>query len=121
MGQLFFDDDDRVYLSTARRTPITNPTTRLVTYCSEIDITSGRNLTPPVILRESTQGNDIAEGPHIFKRKGWYYLITAEGGTELDHQEWIFRSRLPLGPYVESIPSSSTVSTIKSARPDMWI
>lgn len=90
-----------MYLGTARRTPITNPITRLVTYYSEIDITSGRNLTPPVMLRESSEANDIAEGPHIFKRQGWYYLLTAEGGTELDHQEWIFRSRSPLGPYEE--------------------
>ena len=42
----------------------------------------------------------MAEAPHIFKREGVYYLITAEGGTEDDHQEWVCRSTEgPLGPW----------------------
>ena len=27
------------------------------------------------------------EGPHIFKRNGFYYLIAAEGGTAEEHSE----------------------------------
>lgn len=71
----------------------------LTTYGAEIDITTGRNLTRPVMLRDSDQINRIAEGPHMYKRNGWYYLMIAEGGTEEHHQEWIFRSKSPLGPY----------------------
>lgn len=41
-----------------------------------------------------------AEGPHIFKRDGWYYLMAAEGGTAENHSETIYRSRHPDGPYV---------------------
>lgn len=34
------------------------------------------------------------------RRGNWYYLFTAEGGTEAGHQEWVFRSREgPLGPW----------------------
>jgi alpha-N-arabinofuranosidase len=40
-----------------------------------------------------------AEGPHIFKRDGWYYLMAAEGGTAENHSETIYRSRRPDGPY----------------------
>jgi xylan 1,4-beta-xylosidase len=40
------------------------------------------------------------EGPHIFKRDGWYYLIAAEGGTAENHSETVFRSRKVTGPYV---------------------
>ena len=43
--------------------------------------------------RSTSVGAGLAEGPHIFKRGGTYYLLTAEGGTELQHQEWIFRSK----------------------------
>lgn len=40
------------------------------------------------------------EGPHIYKREGWYYLMCAEGGTSVNHSQVIFRSRSPWGPYV---------------------
>jgi alpha-N-arabinofuranosidase len=40
-----------------------------------------------------------AEGPHIYKRDGWYYLMAAEGGTAENHSETIYRSRRPDGPY----------------------
>ena len=39
------------------------------------------------------------EGPHIFKRRGVYYLIAAEGGTEENHSEVVFRSNRVTGPY----------------------
>ena len=40
-----------------------------------------------------------AEGPHLFRRGGWYYLITAEGGTAERHSEVAYRSDKVLGPY----------------------
>jgi len=40
-----------------------------------------------------------AEGPHLFKKDGWYYLVAAEGGTAENHSETIYRSRRPDGPY----------------------
>ena len=40
-----------------------------------------------------------AEGPHIFRRNGYYYLMTAEGGTAENHSEVIYRSRSVTGPY----------------------
>ncbi len=39
------------------------------------------------------------EGPHIYKRGGWYYLMTAEGGTAGNHSETIYRARRVTGPY----------------------
>ncbi len=40
------------------------------------------------------------EGPHIFKREGWYYICAAEGGTSVNHSQVILRSRSATGPYV---------------------
>lgn len=40
------------------------------------------------------------EGPHIFQKDGYYYLIAAEGGTAEDHSEVVFRSENVDGPYV---------------------
>ncbi|NKN37813.1 glycoside hydrolase family 43 protein [Agrobacterium sp. a22-2] len=41
----------------------------------------------------------LVEGPHLFKRNGWYYLTTAEGGTGYDHAVTMARSRRIEGPY----------------------
>ena len=49
------------------------------------------------MIRESSSG--VAEGSHIFKRGRYWYLFTAEGGTESGHSEWVNRSEVgPLGP-----------------------
>jgi xylan 1,4-beta-xylosidase len=40
------------------------------------------------------------EGPHLFKKDGWYYLICAEGGTDINHSEVVFRSKSVNGSYV---------------------
>ncbi|MBI3715272.1 MAG: glycoside hydrolase family 43 protein [Betaproteobacteria bacterium] len=64
----------------------------------EWDAKSGK-LVGPVenIFRGSPLG--FVEGPHLYKRKGWYYLTTAEGGTAYDHAVTMARSRSLHGPY----------------------
>lgn len=39
------------------------------------------------------------EGPHLYKRGGYYYLMLAEGGTGYEHSVTIARSRTIDGPY----------------------
>jgi xylan 1,4-beta-xylosidase len=41
----------------------------------------------------------FTEAPHLYKRGGYYYLITAEGGTGWGHAVTMARSRDLLGPY----------------------
>ncbi|PMD47760.1 glycoside hydrolase family 43 protein [Hyaloscypha variabilis F] len=97
---LFFDDDGRVYLSTSASVPEEMRTSHgmnIGIYISEIDLDTGRSLNYPQIIRTSETEISIAEGSHILKKDGFYYLMTAEGGTESDHQEWICRSTT--GPY----------------------
>jgi beta-xylosidase len=72
----------------------------LATFTAEIDIATGRCLSPVKYNRISTFGIGIAEGPHIFKKDGYYYLSTADGGTDEGHQQWISRSTTgPFGPW----------------------
>lgn len=51
--------------------------------------------------RKLFSGTDrhITEGPHMFKRNGYYYLLTAEGGTGLTHCATLARSREIFGEY----------------------
>lgn len=39
------------------------------------------------------------EGPHIYKRNGYYYLIVAEGGTSYEHCMTMLRAKNLTGPY----------------------
>ncbi|GAL11574.1 beta-xylosidase [Vibrio astriarenae] len=39
------------------------------------------------------------EGPQMMKKDGYYYLITAEGGTERNHAVTVCRSKNIWGPY----------------------
>lgn len=41
----------------------------------------------------------VTEGPHLYFRDGWYYLMTAEGGTGPLHAVTLARSRHLEGPY----------------------
>lgn len=53
------------------------------------------------------------EGPHLFKRGDYYYLVVAEGGTGYGHCVRVYRSKNVLGPYEESLQS-----TVLSSRED---
>ena len=44
-------------------------------------------------------GDSSPEGPHIYKKDGYYYLLIAEGGTEMGHKVNIARSKNIEGPY----------------------
>jgi xylan 1,4-beta-xylosidase len=41
----------------------------------------------------------FTEAPHLYKRDGWYYLLTAEGGTNWNHAVTMARARKITGPY----------------------
>ncbi|WP_411151225.1 glycoside hydrolase family 43 protein [Streptomyces sp. A30] len=52
---------------------------------------------PRTISLGTTAG--VAEGPHLYKKDGWYYLVHAEGGTGYEHGAAVARSRHLFGPY----------------------
>ena len=52
---------------------------------------------PRGIFAGSEQG--CTEGPHLYKRNNYYYLLTAEGGTGYDHCVSLARSNKITGPY----------------------
>jgi xylan 1,4-beta-xylosidase len=70
-----------------------------------------RTLIGPV--KNIFRGTDraLVEGPHLYKRDGWYYLLTAEGGTEYAHACTLARSRDIDGPY-EVHPRKHLVSSL---------
>lgn len=76
----------------------------------EIEPKTGKQLTESKRIWEGTGGR-YPEGPHIYKREGWYYLLISEGGTEYGHKVTIARSRTIEGPY-ESNPANPILTHI---------
>jgi xylan 1,4-beta-xylosidase len=58
----------------------------------------------------------FTEAPHLYKRNGYYYLITAEGGTGWGHAVTLARSKTLTGPY-ELHPE--TYALTSRHRPDV--
>ncbi len=58
----------------------------------------------------------FTEAPHLYKRNGWYYLVTAEGGTGWGHAVSMARSRNITGPY-ELHPDTNILTA--RHRPDV--
>ncbi len=96
---LFWDDDGKVYFQSNRSLSF-NETPAI--YQSEIDLKTGKLVSDTKMLWKGS-GALYVEGPHVYKKDGYYYLMTAEGGTYYNHQVAISRSKSIWGPY-ESCP-----------------
>lgn len=55
----------------------------------------------------------LVEGPHIYKVNGWYYLLTAEGGTFQTHAITIARAQSLHGPY-EVMPGNPLITSARN-------
>lgn len=100
---LFFDDDDKCYYCS---TGIIDGVRGIVAF--EINPLTGAILSEKKLISEGC-GGQCPEGPHIYKKDGWYYLMIAEGGTEYAHRETIQRSHNVYGPY-EACPDNPVIS-----------
>ncbi len=58
----------------------------------------------------------LTEGPHLYKKDGYYYLLTAEGGTRWDHAVTMARSASIFGPY-EVDPENPVLTS--RGKPDL--
>ena len=67
----------------------------------ELDLERRALIGPETVIWKRTQYRAVwAEGPHLYHRDGWFYLLTAEGGTAFEHSVMIARSREVAGPYL---------------------
>ncbi|MFP4975485.1 glycoside hydrolase family 43 protein [Paenibacillus sp. CN-4] len=74
----------------------------------EIDIETGRKLTPSTPIWQGTGGRYL-ESPHLYKINGRYYLLAAEGGTEYGHMVIYARGDSPSGPF-EAYPHNPVLT-----------
>lgn len=74
----------------------------------EFSVEERRLLGAPQKIFPGT-GIGFTEGPHLYKHDGYYYLVTAEGGTGYGHAVTMARSRSVEGPY-ETDPDGPVVT-----------
>ena len=111
---LLFDDDGTVYfLSTA----IDEQGEAGIFMC-EINPFTGEKLSKSVVISRGCGGR-YAEGPHLYKWFGKYYLMLAEGGTEYGHMETMLRSDYPYGPY-EACPHNPILTHRDDMREEIY-
>jgi alpha-N-arabinofuranosidase len=69
-------------------------------YLQELDLKKMRLVGERFVIWHSALKNAVwPEGPHIYKRGEWYYLLISEGGTAHEHAITVARSRTLTGYY----------------------
>jgi len=89
--------DGRVYYTrNGRGTDFDHPFIRQ----TELELAGGRAAlrSKPRVVWKGT-GGIWPEGPHLFRRGSFYYLLTAEGGTSYGHSVVVARSSRAYGPF----------------------
>ncbi len=112
---LFHDEDGRKYFLNMRwnhRGPGTggNPAHASFDGIDLQEWSPDEGLIGPVKSIWPGTDRGLTEAPHLFKRNGYYYLTTAEGGTGYGHAVSLARSRDIWGPY-ETHPEKHVIST----------
>lgn len=97
---LFFDDDGRAWCTGTRLAEPGEWEGQTDVWLREFD-TAALTLTGPehLLWRGALHGAVWAEGPHLYKVDGRYYLLAAEGGTEHGHAVSVARADHVTGPY----------------------
>ncbi len=95
---LFHDDDGRKWLLNMiwdyRQSGVVRFAGNVI---QEYDPKTGKLIGPMTKILQKQ--NVLCEGPNLYQRDGWYYLMMAEGGTGWTHSISMARSRNILGPY----------------------
>ncbi len=100
-SSLFFDDDDKCYIHGNVQLEHQVGTSDATIWIQEFNIKSLKVIGEKVYLWSGT-GGQYPEGPHIYKRNEYYYLLVAEGGTGHFHTLTMARSKNIYGPYIGS-------------------
>lgn len=98
---LFFDEDGACYYIGTRPNPRgCRYNGDWYIWIQELDIQNMKLMGEPKDVWNGAMKNIIwPEGPHLYKKDGYYYILHAEGGTGPDHAVTVCRSRDIWGPY----------------------
>lgn len=97
---LFFDDDGKAYwLMNHPAVGFSHPGASSI-MLQEMDLKTMKLVGKPSFIgRGAMLDSKYPEGPKLFKKDDYYYLLVAEGGTGQYHAVTISRSKNIVGPY----------------------
>ena len=98
---LFWDDDGRCYYTGNTWDFKKSWPSQCAIWMQELDLSQGKLVGERKVLTHGHANNAaFVEAPHLYKINGKYILITAEGGTEINHAVTVHQSNTLWGPYV---------------------
>ncbi|MDO4293456.1 MAG: glycoside hydrolase family 43 protein, partial [Eubacteriales bacterium] len=102
---LYFEDGKAYYCTNHSTCPGREEIT-----LERINLETGELLTEPVPVWAGI-GGGFLEAPHVYRIGEWYYVVTAEGGTQFNHMITVGRSRELFGPY-EPCPHNPVLTNV---------
>ena len=116
---LFFDDDGRVWYVGNQMPENPNFNGEGEIWLQELDISGFKLIGTKHLLWRGACGGVWAEGPHMYKKDGKYYLIIAEGGTSFNHAVMVALSETITGPYISN--PRNPIITSRHLSYDNWV
>jgi len=103
---LFFDDDGKCYFMATRQKHQSKRYGDNEIWIQEFCTDTLKLTGPKRVIWQGTMQNSVwCEGPHIYKKDGYYYLFTSEGGTSYEHSIMVARSKCITKPF-EGCPNN---------------
>lgn len=116
---LFFDNDGRVWYVGNQMPENPNFQGEGEIWLQELNPENWSLIGERHLLWRGACGGLWAEGPHLYKRNGVYYLLIAEGGTSFNHAVMIAASSSITGPYESN--DRNPVLTTRHLSYDNWV
>lgn len=116
---LFFDDDGRVWYVGNQMPKNPNFNGEGEIWLQELDLNEFKLIGERHLLWRGACSGDWAEGPHIYKKDGRYYLLIAEGGTSFNHAVMVALSDNIEGPYISN--PRNPIITSRHLSYDNWV
>ena len=116
---IFFDDDGRVWYVGNHGPSDPEFAGQGEIWLQELDPENWQLIGERHFLWRGACDGTWAEGPHIYKRDGRYYLLIAEGGTSYNHAVMIAVSDEITGPYISN--DRNPILTSRNLSYSNWV
>ena len=116
---IFFDDDGRVWYVGNHGPADPEFPGQGEIWLQELDPDNWQLIGERYFLWRGACDGTWAEGPHIYKRDGRYYLLIAEGGTSYNHAVMIAVSDDITGPYISN--DRNPILTSRNLSYSNWV
>lgn len=114
----FWDEDGKVYLAHGYAGSRAGIKSLLV--IKEMDATGTKTTTAGILVYDGHEKDATVEGPKVYKRNGYYYLMAPAGGVATGWQ-LALRSKNIYGPYERKVVMDQGASPINGPHQGAWV